>query len=103
MSDMEGLAERRKRAGKLFERGATQADVARELDVSRESARRWYEVYQRGGAKALATIGQRGRRARVADSQLARGEKAPPNGGPAPGVANDLWAPGRGAAAVGGP
>src|SRR5207244_13549679 len=76
MSDIEGLGERRKRAGKLIERGATQADVARELDVSRESARRWYEVYQRGGAKALATIGQRGRRSRLSDSELARVEKA---------------------------
>src|SRR5438445_167284 len=89
MSDMEGLAERRKRAGKLFERGATQADVARELDVSRESARRWYEVYQRGGAKALATIGQRGRRSRLSDSELARVEKALLKGALAHGSDND--------------
>src|SRR5438445_8708149 len=100
MSDMEGLAERRKRAGNLFERGATHAEVARELDGARESARRWYEVYQRGGAKALATIGQRGRRSRLSDSELARVEKALLKGALAHGCENDLWTTGRVAAVI---
>src|SRR5438445_10483835 len=100
MSDMEGLAERRKRAGNLFERGATHADVDRELSVSRESARRGYEVYQRGGAKALAMIGQRGRRSRLSDSELARVEKALLKGALAHGCENDLWTTGRVAAVI---
>ena len=55
------IYKRRKRAGKMFERGARQIDVAKELEVSRETARRWYEVWDEGGTEALAQIGQRGR------------------------------------------
>ena len=74
MADMEGLAERRKRAGKMFDRGARQIDVAKELEVSRETARRWYEVWDEGGTEALAQIGQRGRPSRLSAKQMEKVE-----------------------------
>ena len=37
---------RRERAAQLFAQGRTQAEVARELDVSRQSASRWHAGWQ---------------------------------------------------------
>jgi len=91
MADMEGLAERRKRAGKMFERGARQIDVAKELEVSRETARRWYEVWDEGGTEALAQIGQRGRPSRLSAKQMEKVEQALLKGPIANGFPNDLW------------
>jgi transcriptional regulator with XRE-family HTH domain len=39
--DFEALTQRRLRAGTMFEGGSTQADVARDLGVSRETASQW--------------------------------------------------------------
>jgi len=56
--DFEGMEQRRKRAAGMFARGATQADVARELEVSRQSvseplvrrlAARWHDRAEGGG------------------------------------------------------
>jgi transposase len=91
MADMEGLAARRKRAGKMFDRGARQIDVAKELEVSRETARRWYEVWDTGGTEALAQIGERGRPSRLSAKQLEKVEKALLKGPIANGFPNDLW------------
>jgi transposase len=40
---------RRMRAAELFAQGRSQAEVASELGVSRESARRWHASWQAGG------------------------------------------------------
>jgi Homeodomain-like domain len=40
--DFEGMEKRRRRAARLFDKGATQAEVARQLGVSRQSVSRWY-------------------------------------------------------------
>jgi len=91
MADMEGLAERRRRAGKMFDRGAIQADVARELEVSRETARRWHEVWRNDGTEGLAEVGRRGRTSRLTDEQLDLVEAALLDGPLANGFPNDLW------------
>lgn len=100
MSDLEGLAARRRRAGKMFERGATQVQVAQELEVSRETARRWYELFYRGGTKTLAAVGQRGRRSRLTDADLGRIDRALRKGAVAHGFDNDLWTTARVAAVI---
>jgi transposase len=41
---------RRERAAELFAEGRSQAEVARELDVSRQSASRWHAGWQAAGA-----------------------------------------------------
>lgn len=100
MADMEGLAERRRRAGKMFDRAFTQADVARELEVSRESASRWHEVWLERGTDGLAEIGKRGRTSRLSDKQLAKVERALIKGATANGFPNDLWTTPRVAAVI---
>src|SRR6266508_5174286 len=79
--DFEGMEQRRKRAAGMFARGATQADVARELEVSRQSVSRWYADWQRGGTTALKAAGAGG-----ADAPFERGPARPGGPGAAPGA-----------------
>jgi transposase len=55
---------RRERAAELFAQGTSQAEVARQLDVSRQSAGRWHARWQADGTTALRTRGPTGRRPR---------------------------------------
>jgi transposase len=52
--------------------GRTQAEVAAELDVSRQSASRWRARWQADGATALRTRGPTGRPPKVPDTALER-------------------------------
>ncbi len=82
---------RRERAAELFAQGRTQAEVARELDVSPQSASRWHAGWQASGATALQSRGPTGRRPKVADDQLAAIEQALLEGALAHGFATDVW------------
>jgi transposase len=85
------MEKRRKRAARMFERGVTQADVAQELEVSRQSVSRWYADWQRGGTRALNAAGRAGRMPRLTAAQLGRVERALRRGPRAHGFATDLW------------
>jgi transposase len=65
--------------------------VARELDVSRQSASRWHTRWQAEGTAALRTRGPTGRRPKVADEQLEAIEQALLEGALAHGFATDVW------------
>jgi transposase len=82
---------RRERAAVLFAQGRSQAEVARELDVSRQSANRWHAGWQAQGTTALRSRGPTGRRPKVADDQLAAIEQALLKGALAHGFATDVW------------
>jgi transposase len=82
---------RRERAAELFAQGRSQVEVARELDVSRQSASRWHAGWQADGATALRTRGPTGRRPKVADEQLAAIEQALLEGALAHGFTTDVW------------
>jgi transposase len=82
---------RRERAAELFAQGRTQAEVARELDVSRQSASRWHAGWQADGATALRTRGPTGRRPKVADEQLEAIQQALLEGALAHGFPTDVW------------
>jgi transposase len=82
---------RRERAAELFAQGRTQAEVARELDVSRQSASRWQAGWQAVGASGLQSRGPTGRRPKVADDQLEGIEQALLEGALAHGFATDVW------------
>ena len=75
----------------MFERGATPAEVARQLGVSRQSASRWRREWHKGGNNALKSTGRRGRTNRVTEAQLKKVEKALLKGARAYGFENDLW------------
>jgi transposase len=82
---------RRERAAELFAQGRTQAEVARELDVSRQSASRWHAGWQASGATALQSRGPTGRPPKVPDSALEGIELALLEGALAHGFTTDVW------------
>lgn len=98
--DFGGMERRRKRAARLFERGATQADVARELEVSRQSVSRWYADWRAGGTRALKAAGRAGRMPRLTEAQLRRVDRALRKGPRVHGFATDLWTLDRVAAVI---
>jgi transposase len=94
------MEKRRRRAAGMFERGATQADVARELEVSRQSVSRWYTDWQTGGTRALKAAGRAGRMPRLTKTQLGQVDRALRQGPRAHGFATDLWTLDRVAAVI---
>ena len=89
--DYEGLESRRKQAGRLFRQGKRQADIVRLLEVSRQSASRWYQMWKAGGMKGLGRTGKPGRNCRLDNKDLKAIEKALLKGARANGFNTDLW------------
>jgi transposase len=98
--DFEGMEQRRKRAARMFERGAAQSDVARALGVSRQSVSRWYADWQRGGSAALRAAGRAGRMPKLSEVQLGEVDRALRQGARAYGFGTDLWTVERVAAVI---
>jgi transposase len=98
--DFEGMEQRRTRAARMFARGVAQADVARQLGVSRQSVSRWYAEWRRGGSKALKAAGRAGRLPRLTEAQLRQVDRALRQGPRAHGFATDLWTLDRVAAVI---
>jgi transposase len=82
---------RRERAAELFAQGLSQVEVARQLDVSRQSASRWHAGWQASGTTGLQSRGPTGRRPKVADDQLEGIEQALLEGALAHGFPTDVW------------
>jgi transposase len=90
--DFAGLKQRRKRAARLFAAGKrTQAEIARELQVSRQSVSRWCAEWRKGGASALRGAGRAGRKPKLDHRQLQQVERALRQGARAHGFSTDLW------------
>src|SRR4051794_29299189 len=69
--DFDELERRRMRGARLLHRGISQAEVARQVKVSRESVRRWANrMAQEGAAAALRKAGRAGRKPRLSEKQL---------------------------------
>jgi transposase len=90
-SDREVLEDRRRRAAEMFRRGETQAEVARELRVSRQSVSRWHEEWQAGGVRALKRAPRAGRPSKLSAAQLKKIERSLLKGPAANGFPNSLW------------
>lgn len=73
--DLVQWEKRRLRAADLFAQEVPQADVARRLGVSKQSAHRWHVAWKRGGKDALKSPGRTGRRPRLSAGQLEQLEK----------------------------
>ena len=73
--DFDAMERRRKQAAKLFGQGKSQADVAHELEVSRQSVSRWHADWQSGGAGALRAAGRAGRLPQLDTTDLRRVER----------------------------
>ena len=70
------LEGRRLQAAELFAEGHTQAEVAQELGVSRQSAHAWHTRFEQGGVDALRSRGPTGPDPKLSDAQLAQVEEA---------------------------
>jgi transposase len=79
------------RAVELFEAGARQIDVVTQLEVSAQTASRWYHQWRAGGRDALVGAARLGRTCRLSDEQLAEVENALLAGPTANGFATDMW------------
>lgn len=89
--DFEAMEQRRKRAARMFERGAAQADVARQLGVSRQSVSRWYADWRRDGRAGLKSAGRAGRMPKLTAAQLAEVDAALRRGPRVHGFTTELW------------
>lgn len=89
--DFEALKRRRLRAADMFRRGKHQADVARALGVSGETASEWYRLWSAGGRAALTGAGRAGRLPRLGDDQLDDVVAALRKGPRANGFSTELW------------
>jgi transposase len=85
------LEARRLHAAGLFAQGRTQAEVAHQLGVSRQSAHVWHTRFAQGGVEALRSRGPTGPDPRLSAAQLARVEQALLAGAMANGFDTDLW------------
>ena len=92
--ERERLQARRLRAAELFATGVRQAEVARQLGVSRQSAHLWYQRWQADGIDGLHSQGPTGPAPRLSDSQLHQVEQALLEGAGANGFAGGAVDPG---------
>jgi transposase len=82
---------RRLQAAELFAQGRTQAEVAHQLGVSRQSAHLWHARFEEGGVDALRSRGPTGPNPKLLAAQLAKVEQALLQGARANGFDTDLW------------
>jgi len=90
--DFRHMEQRRQRAARLFAAGKVSlAEIARELQVSRQSISRWYAEWKKGGSHALRAAGRAGRKPKLNRQQLQQVEQALPQGARSHGFLTDLW------------
>ena len=82
---------RRLKAGKLFEKGLTGAEVSRKLKVSETAAGIWREVWKKQGFAGLKSKGHPGFESALTDEIRGKIKKTILKGARANGFANDLW------------
>jgi len=86
--DFSGMEQWRLKAAKFFSKGVAQAEVARQLDVSRQAVHVWFTAWRKRDKKALVAAG---RKPKLTEAQLQRTEKALLLGPRANGLDADLW------------
>lgn len=89
--NLKALERRRLRAARLFERGANQAQVVRELGVSAQTASRWHRAWRAGGRASLRAAARLGRPDKLTPAQWQRVERALEQGSEAHGFAGPIW------------
>lgn len=85
------MEKRRKKAGKLFEKGCLAPEVARRRGVARQVAYRWKNAWERGGSQALESKGPAGRKAKLTPEQTQRVLEELLAGPAAHGYKTNLW------------
>ncbi len=88
---LKDLERRRIRAARLLQRGVSQAEVARRVEVSRQSVSRWAETLANEGVDALRGPGRTGRRPSLDAQQRQELAAALLQGALAHGFPTELW------------
>jgi len=89
--DFKAMERVRLRAARMFEQGASQAEVARRLGTSRQNVSRWHARWRHGGRAALRAAGRAGRRPKLSRAQRRQLERALLRGARSHGFDTDLW------------
>jgi transposase len=90
--DFAAMQERRRHAARMFAAGKrSQAEIARELDISRQSVSRWFEAWRQDKTNWIRGSGRAGRRPKLNLAQLKQVDKALRQGAQAHGFETDLW------------
>lgn len=82
---------RRLSASRLFASGMRQAEVARQLGVSRQTVSRWYRSWEGGARAALRGVGRTGRNRKLSQAQLCELEAILLEGPEKAGYSTSLW------------
>ena len=85
------LETRRQKAALLFEKGTSQAEVARKLRVSAQSVSRWHGQWSEGGAVLLQGAERAGRKPKMEESQWAIIAEVLLQGARTHGFPGNLW------------
>lgn len=78
-------------AAKLLKRGLSEAEVARQVGVHRQSVNRWARALAERGRAGLKQAGRAGRKPRLSPGELKRIETGLKQGPEALGYATSLW------------
>lgn len=89
--DFGALESRRMTAATLFKRGHNQADVVRQLSVSRQTASRWHAAWKQNGESGLKGAGRAGRKPRLEVTTRQAITEALLKGPLAWGFSTELW------------
>lgn len=84
------LEERRRKAGKLFEKGIRQAEVARRLNVSRTAVHYWHTAWKKKGKGGLLR-NRPGPKPHLTEKKLVKIKQALVKGPIAAGYDTNLW------------
>ena len=89
--NFDALEKRRFAFVRLYERGETQAAIARRLKTVPQTVSRWVKEYRVGGKDALMRAGRAGRKPLLSDQQLQRLEELLVAGPERLGYETPLW------------
>ena len=89
--DFDELEERRLRAYSLLKAGLSNAEVARQVGVHRQSVGRWEKEIAAHGRSGLKKAGRAGRKSRLSESDLKKIERKLKEGPEALGYETGLW------------
>lgn len=85
------MERRRHQAARLFDKGHSDAEVARRLKATRQSAGRWRAAWKSGGTAALKSKGPAGVKSRLSEAQVQKVVAALKAGPLAAGHVTDVW------------
>ncbi len=85
------MERRRRRGARLLAAGETQAEVARQVGVSRQTAMRWDRARQEGGLEALRRAAHFGRPERLSPTQRQELVRLLKEGALSAGFPTELW------------